>query len=726
MDSKTISKTFTRQHDQSDCGIACLISIIKFYNGDIRPEQLKQWSGTTKQGTTLLGLYQAARKAGLKANGCQGDIASLKQQTTPVILHLSLENKLDHYVICYGITNDIATIGDPGRGIIKMDCDQLNALWHSKTCLITDVSTDFIPSSDRKKKKRQWFLNIIENDVQVLFASVILGLLTATLGLTLAIFNQKLIDDILPSHNHPKLVAAIILLGLLLLIKGGLKTVRQKILLMQGRKFNVKIATRFFSTLLKLPKTFFDSKKSGDLIARLNDTSRIQQFITQTIGNLSIEFIVLTVSLFAIFIYNAYAGMISLFIVPVYGFIMIKMNRTIKSRQLQVLEHYAHSESFYLNTLQSIEPIKDFAKTDLFGAKNKNIYQNFQHKVFQLGNISIKLSLISEIIGAIYIGSIAGLGIFQVVNDEMKTGALLAIITIASSIVPTITSLLLKQLNFQEALLAFDRMYEFIDIPSSDNSQKMTSANILPLEIKNVSFRFPGHSTLLKNIDLAIHKNKITALLGESGCGKSTMTHLIKGDYEIEKGEILFNNTPVANIDTDELRQRISIVPQTINLFNDTILFNILLEEISKENTVKTIEELNRIGLLSYFDQFPQGLLTKVGEDGINLSGGQKQVLAVARALINRPQLLILDEATSAMDQQTEAYIFSLLKKLNNNIAILFITHRIHILHEFSDEIYILKNKTVEISGTPEELMESSNYYSDFWNQLSTPKTLPI
>nr|WP_321453380.1 peptidase domain-containing ABC transporter [uncultured Carboxylicivirga sp.] len=716
MNLRRIKTTFNRQHDQRDCGIACLSSVVNLYGGSIKAEQLRLWSGTNHRGTTLLGLYQAAQKCGFEAEGCKADIEYIKKHDAPLILHITLPQNLQHYIIYYGSKKGKAIIGDPAKGIELLAYDELDKLWQSKTFLTLKPNNTFQLAKSSNKEKRLWFWQLIEEDMPILFASVVIGLLTALLGLSLAVFNQKLVDDIIPEGGADKMTIAVVLLCFLLIIKGGLKALRANVLLKQGRLFSVKIATRFFSKLLSLPKTFYDSRRSGDLVARLNDTSRIQVFVSRTLGSMTISGIVLFVSLVAILLYNQTVGLIAIAILPLYVIILIGMHKTIAKKQRRVLEHYAHSESFYLNTLQGIEPLQDFNRIDFFGDRNTVIYKRYQEQVYKLGSVSIKLGLIADLAGVVNLGTVLGYGVYQVYSGIIKTGELLAIITLVNSVVPTITSLLINFMSIQEARIAFDRMFEFIKVSDGEKREGSTADSILPLNVSKVSFRFPGRSLLLQNVELKVEKNQIVALLGESGCGKSTLINLIKGNYPVENGDIRFNNTLP---DWDVLRQKISVVPQSIALFNESVLFNITLSQPTEVLLNQTHKQLSELGLLSYFEELPQGLLTQVGEEGINLSGGQKQVVAIARALIHQPELLILDEATSAMDRATEANILNLIQKLKKQMSVLFITHRVHVLAGLADRIYILDGTTIVDQGSPSELMLRENAYSDFWKQIN-------
>lgn len=273
---KTIKKSWLQQHDQSDCGVVCLASIIRYFGGDASLEKLREESGTTKSGTTLLGLFQAAPKFGLIAEPYEADIPNLKKQTDPCILHIVKENHLQHFVVCYGSDENAFFISDPAEGVKKWSEEELKSVWKSKALLLLKKGDDFVTNDDTKKDKWNWIRNLAEKDFPILGVAAALGLFIAVLGLSTAIFTQKLIDEFLPGEDTLKLFVGLGLLTFLLLARNSLSWIRQLFLIRQSRDFNNRMIQSFYGSLLRLPIPFFHNRKSGDLIARMNDTRHLQ------------------------------------------------------------------------------------------------------------------------------------------------------------------------------------------------------------------------------------------------------------------------------------------------------------------------------------------------------------------------------------------------------------------------------------------------------------------
>lgn len=713
MNETHIKKTFILQHDQSDCGVACLLSLIKYYGGNCSLERLREISGTSREGTTLLGLYQGASLLGFEAEGNEADIESLIAHGKPVILHLLIEDTLQHYVVCYGFTKGYFLVGDPAKGILKMHPKELDALWKSKTCLTLTCTERFELEKETSKLQKDWFLKLLKEDHRLLVMSIVLGVLIAVLGLAMAIFSQKLIDDILPSGNVSKLTFGLILLMILLMARIGISVLREYFLLRQSKDFNNRINSQFFTNLLYLPKYFFDTRKIGELVARLNDTQRIQRVIRQLAGSLVIDILVTVISIVFLFTYVWQVGIAVLFFIPLFFWIIYRSNESIIRSQKEVMQRYALTESNYITVMQGVSDIKVNNKQAIFTKINSVIFGNYQDRIFRLGMLNIRLSWQSGLAGVLFLVTLLGYTSWLVLKEELQVGELMAIITVSGALLPAVMSLALVAIPLNEAKIAFQRMYEFSSLASeSEGNEELDRIHSLTYE--DVSFRYPGRKEILCNINLRLEKGKTTAIVGESGSGKSTLVQLALRYYKPESGTLFVNgDRNINDIQLKSYRDLVGVVPQEITLFNGTVADNILLGETATTDALETF--LQHFGFDAYFARFPQGLATILGEEGINISGGQKQLVALARALYKNPQLLILDEASSAMDRNTEQFVLSTIQRIKKTTAVLYVSHRLYGLSQFADEICILEEGTITHKGSHEELMKFSNFYSDFF-----------
>lgn len=717
IDRKKVQKSFVHQHDSSDCGPACLLSLVRYYGGESSIMHLREISGTSNSGTTMLGLYQAAMAMGFNAQGAQaGGIEDLKEHSKPCILSVTIDKVLLHYVVCYGYENGHFIISDPARGLMEMDKDGLEKIW-SRNCLLLAPNDMFVRKDVVSKKKLLWCKILIKNDLGILGASIAIGLVIAVLGMTMSVFSQKLIDEVLPSRNMTMLIAGSALVLILLLARVIISALRGRLMLMQCRNFNNRILHFFLSRLFHLPKCFFDRRKIGDMVARLGDTRRIQSVIGTIVGETIINMLVLLVAFGFLFMYSYRVALLALACMPGFFWIIFRSNNEIVSRQRAVMSSYAMSESGFIGAISGVSDIKSFSREETFLRYNSKLYSVFQDNAFSLGGLQIKIGLKAGICSSIIQIAVIAIGSIYVTNGAMSLGALMAVIGICSTLFPAIVNLALVMVPINEAKVAFERMYEVIDTQKEGDNVPMpkpTACNVL--EIKGIGFRFVGSKKLLSGLTANFRRGTISCVVGESGCGKSTLCALIERFYEPEEGKILIDGLPASQYSISQWRDLMSVVHQEVFIVSGTILDNICFGTMPRD-IGEVVSFCAEYGFDKFIAEFPNGLSTMVGESGINLSGGQKQMVAFMRALYKPCQILLLDEATSAMDRQREGNICKLLQAIKKDHIIIFITHRLETARRIGDSIIVMDDGAICASGTHEDLMRSSNFYSEYWRE---------
>lgn len=359
------------------------------------------------------------------------------------------------------------------------------------------------------------------------------------------------------------------------------------------------------------------------------------------------------------------------------------------------MQSYSINEANYIDSIRGINVVKGFSKQNLFLKKNETIFEFFQTKIFELGKLNLKIGLVSGLALVFFLLIILSLSSYHVLTNEIKVGELMAIIGISSSLLGSITNLALVSIPIQEAKVAFDRMFEYSSLEKEQTNGEIIS-ELQSISLNNIDFRFKGRSKLLTDISFKIEKGKITCLLGESGNGKTTLTEILQKNYQPENGNIIINdNVNLENISLENWRNLVAVVPQNIQLFNGNILENIILDEKVNEEKLQNVLSF---GFQNFIDSLPQNIFTIVGEEGVNLSGGQKQLLGWMRALYHDPQFLILDEPTSSLDKANRKFIYDLILKLKETTAIFIISHNLEDLNEISDEILILEKTKIKVS----------------------------
>ena len=712
---KKYKKHFIKQMDQADCGVACIAMIGKYFGKELVLENLRNQSGTTRKGTTMLGLYQSATQLGFNSKGYESDVESLKASSHPVILHVVKNKHLQHYIVLFCHQDGKFIVADPAEGIRIYDEKMLLDCWKSRTLLTMVPDDGFVPDKPTKNARIQWVIDLVKEDMSLLTVVAIIGLCITTLGLSTALYSQKLIDEILPEKEMTKLILGMSLLTVLLLFRGFLQYIRGSMLIQQSKDFNIWIIDRFYAMLLQLPKSFFDHRKTGDLVARMNDTARIQRTVSLIVGSIMIDVLLVLVSCVFMFYYDVWLGVAVLVALVFYSLIAIKYGKQLSFSQREVMKAYSSNESNYVDTIQGIEAIKSSGREGIFSRITSAIYGNFQEKAFKLGKVGVGYGLVNELSGTLFSMALIGYLSFNVVQGQLLVGEMVALLSVSSGIIPSLIKIFMANIQLKEAEVAFNRMYEFAELDAENNDslesqEHQNNATFERFSLDRLTFSFPGTSRLLESISLEIKKGELVALLGESGGGKSTLFQLIQRFYQASEGTIKYNNKDISETPLQTWRKQIGVVPQGVKLFNGTVLDNIAMGDYHNDPE-QFVKDCSKLGLDPFIKALPNGYLTIVGEEGVNLSGGQRQLVALARALINRPKLLLLDEAFSAMGRDMRTFSHDLILREKKNTGIIMATHDVSTALK-ADRVYILKDGNITDSGTPQQLLQKENILS--------------
>jgi len=712
---RQIRKAHIQQNDHNDCGVACLKAILRFHGGDAPLEKLREISGTRVQGTTMKGLYLAGKYLGLDPGGFQWNIKRLKEQVEPCILHVVKNDNQLHFVVCYGYSSRGNTfiIGDPALSQpTRVKESDLKAIWKEGYALKLSPTKDLVSTRDKEKNQWSWIRHLLYKDENILLISALLGLFVTLLGLATPIFTQKLVDDILPVGDLYRLYGGVVLLVFLLFIRAIFNYIRGLFILRQTRDFNLRIVGFFYSHIIRLPKAFFDNRKTGDLIARLNDTRRIQSTISTLFNAILIDVLLLAVVIIAITAYQLQIGLASLLIVPIYLWAASYFNPSISSGQKSVMQAHSVNESNFIDTIQGAAEIKIGNHQTKFIQLTKTYYKNLQDQMFRLGKIGIQYGIVLEFIGLVILIVFLTYSSILVIKDELSLGSIFALLQFILLMAGAVQRITLFNIKFQEARVAFDRMYEFTslvpELPAT--SPVYTVPSIKRIEVDQLTFAYPFGPPILDQISIIAEKKECVAIMGETGGGKSTFSQLLQRFYTAEKGEIRINgNLNLKEIPIREWREKIGVVSQEVKIFNGTIAENVCMSREPKD-LLKLPDFLRYYGFDSYFSQLPHQYFSLVGEGGANLSGGQKQLVAIARALFREPEWLILDEPTASLDRDTETFIICLLDRLKCEKGILLLTHKLRMARN-ADRVYVLEKGRITSSGTHSQLLGSSNLY---------------
>lgn len=708
-----------RQRDISDCGATCLASISAFYQLQLPVIRIRQYAGTDKRGTNILGLIEAAEKLGFQAKGVKGTLESLSKIPLPAIAHLIFKNGFQHFVVIYKVSAKYIVYMDPVDGTShKEKIVEFKEKWSGVIVLILP-DEGFQKGINRiSNTKRFWQLISPHTDimVQALVGAVVYTLL----GLATSIYMQKLIDFVLPEGNVKLLnLLSIIMLVLLVfqLFIGVFKTVLG---LRTGQMIDARLILGYYKHLLQLPQRFFDTMRVGEIISRVNDAIKIRVFINDVALSMIVNILIVFFSIGLMFLYYWKLAFIILAIIPMYLLLYLISNIVNKKWQRTLMENSAELETQLIESLNANGTIKRFGLEEYANYKTENRFVQLLRTIYKTSIYGLYLNTSSEFITRLFTIIILWAGSYFVINRELTPGELLSFYALVGYFTGPAASLLGSNKSIQDALIAADRLFEIIDLEtesSNENKIELSADLIGDISFSNVHFRYGTRVTVFENLNILIAKNSITAIVGESGSGKSTLLSLLQNLYPLQEGNICIGGMDLQYISNKSLRQMVSVVPQNIDLFAGTIIENIAIGDL--EPDIQKILAISKLlGIDDFVEKMPATYNTILNERGINLSGGQRQRIAIARALYRNPEILILDEATSSLDSESENKVKIALDNFKSQgKTIIIIAHRLSTIKN-ADSILVLKDGKLVEEGNHFDLLETKGLYYQMWQNI--------
>jgi len=706
-----------KQQDITDCGATCLASLLSFYGKKFPIAQIRQYAGTSQRGTNLLGMIQAAEKLGLLAKAIKVAQKDILLIPTPCIAHLNIKNKWQHFVVIYKIKKKAISIMDPAVGRIeKWSYEKFFESWTGIT-LIASPGKHFISDSKEKSIYKE-FLNLIKPHKSIIFQSLTGAILFSLLGISTSIYVEKLIDYVIPSGSENLLVILSIVLILIIALRTFIGYFKNLLILKTGQKIDAMLVLGYYRHLLKLPKFFFDTMRTGEIISRVNDAVKIRNFINNVAIDFIVNILIVVITLIVMTVYSIKIAVIVFASIPVYFLFYHLYNKLNKNTIRQTMENSAELESSLVESINAADTIKRFGIEKRFTSNTDQSFVKVLKSSYAVNKNSLIIKNVSDLFSALILITVFWLGTKEIFQNNLSTGELLSFYTLYNYLSAPIAALLMSNRNVQDALIAADRLFQIMNLEQEKFPKNNLDLNKLTnnsLEFKNVYFRYPGQLFELKNINIKTHGGKISAFIGESGSGKSTIFSLIQKVISPAKGIINVSDIDIDSFPKEIINSKIGLVPQNIILFKSSILRNITLSDDTADIT-KLYEIVDLLGMRSFIESLPGKLNTMVEENGENLSGGEKQKIAIARTLYHNPDIILFDEASSALDSHSEYYLKQLtlqLKEQNKNVIL--IAHRlVSIIH--ADIIYVLKNGEIIESGSHQSLLKNKKEYSKLWS----------
>jgi ATP-binding cassette subfamily B protein len=720
---------FYKQLDASDCGATCLRMIARYHGRHYSLEYLREISYLDREGVSLMGIADAAEKVGFRTLGVKAGFSRLQSELPlPCIAHW----KQNHFLVVYKIANGKVYVANPAVGKEQLTEQEFLDGWISDVyntepqgiLLLLETAPEFFQREGETTNRAG--LGILRQYLvphKRLIWQLMLGLiLGSAVQLVFPFLMQALVDKGVQLNDLSFVYLILAAQGMLFLSQVAVEFIRGWILLHIGSRVNINLVSDFLIKLMRLPMAFFDSKMTGDLLQRIYDNERVERFLTSSslttlfsvvsLGVFGLVLLFYNVWIFAIFFVAAllYFGWVGVF---------LQQRRALDYRRF---EQMADNQNALIQLVNGMQEIK------LHNAERQKrwAWERIQAKLFRV-NVDYLATDQMQRAGAAFINEgknilISVTAATAVIHGDMTLGMMLAVQYIIGHMNAPLESLVQFILAAQEAKISLERMNEIHQKPDEEpvDHAKVT---VLPskgdLVLENMSFRYggPHDPWVLHNVGLTFPEGKVTAIVGSSGSGKTTLVKLLLNFYVPTEGSVRLGDINLANIDHKLWRSHCGVVMQDGFIFSESIARNISLgeENIDRRRLLYAAKVAN---IQTFIESLPLGYNTKIGQDGVGLSQGQKQRILIARAVYKNPNYIFFDEATNALDAYNERVIMHNLEHVFRNKTVIVVAHRLSTVRN-ADNIVVLEKGEVVEQGTHDELTYNRGpYYHLVKNQL--------
>lgn len=661
---------YISQVDQRDCGVAALAMILKNYGSSYSLAYLRELAQTSREGTSALGLVEAAKQLGLETQAIRADLDLFKQENLsyPFIAHVVKDGGLQHYYTVFGQAKGQVVVGDPDPStkVIKMSLEDFDKEW-------TGVALFFEPGKNYIKYKEKVpgllsFLPILFRRKGLIAVIVLLSFLVTLVNIIGSYYLQSIIDRLIPQEDYALLTMISLGLCIAYIAQQVFTFFKDYLLHRLGNYLSISVILPYIKHVLSLPISFFSSRRTGEITSRFGDANTIIDALASTILSIFLDVTIVITLAVALILQNRSLFLMTLTVVPLYVLIILAFYKLFEKENYQLMEANSQVNTAVIDDLRGIETLKSLRVEERRYQEIEVKFHDYLKKSLSKAKWQLTQDGLKTGVQLVFNVFILWYGAQLVMEGQLSSGQLITYNMLLNYFTTPLINIINLQSKIQQAKVANNRLQEVYVVNKEEKGQ-LKDLFFKQLDLKGVSHRFSYQQETLHNIDLTINKGEKIALMGQSGSGKTTLAKILSGYHTKSSGHVSLDK---GSISQAELRQLVTYVPQQTYVFTGTILENLLLGlegEVDEQVILRACEQAD---ILADIQKMPLGFQTQVSEDG-GLSGGQKQRLAIARALLSKQPILIFDEATSGLDSDTESRVMANLAKIKRTM--IFIAH---------------------------------------------------
>jgi ATP-binding cassette, subfamily B, bacterial HlyB/CyaB len=696
------------QQSSSDCGAACLAMICRYWGKTLPIHWLRDRANVNRGGASLKSLAKAAEEIGFQSRPVRASLGKLAELNHPWIAHW----EGSHYVVVYQIKGDRVIIADPAVGRRAISRKRFQEHWTGYALLLDP--TERFQDVDVQQASLGRYLSALTPYRNIALQVILLSLLVQVFGLVTPLFTQLILDKIVVEKSLPTL--NIFALGLLIfgIWSIGITSIRRYLLCYLSNRLDLTLISGFIRHTLKLPLKFFETRRVGDIITRVQENEKIQRFLVQQVVVAWLDFLTGFIYLGLMLYYNWQLTILVLALIPPIILFTLAATPLLRQVSRDIFKEVSDQNSTLVEMMTGVATVKAAAAENDMRWRWEDHLTSQVNAVFRGQKLGIRLEAISGLINIIGSTALLWYGANLVIKGELTIGQLVAFNMMLGYVITPIIALANVWDELQEVLISVERLNDIFEAKPEEAPQKL--ALVMPalrgsVTLEQVSFQYDseGDSPVLQNISFEAQPGETIAIVGRSGSGKSTLINLLQGLYHPTKGRVIIDGHDLRHVSLSSLRSQLGVVPQESFLFSGTILDNISLYR--SDYPLEAVVEVAKLAEAHAFIQsFPLGYNTKVGERGTALSGGQRQRIAIARALLGQPRILVLDEATSSLDSESERRFQRNLTQITRDRTTFIIAHRFSTVRN-ADRILVLDRGTIVEQGTHDQLIAQAGLY---------------
>lgn len=668
-----MSKKYTVLQDGlKECGSACLLSIIRYYGGDIPMAKLLELTKTNKDGTNFYNLKNAANELGMSAKGYElKETGQLLEIDKPFISQLVIKNYL-HFVVVYKMKDNKVTIMDPAKGMVKLSLQEFTIRWTGYILVLEPYKP--LPIYKSNNYLNKVIINIISNNKKMLTNIIILSLISTIFTCLYSYHLKVILDNVLNTDKHNLIVISIIFIQILL-VKIITTFLRNYLLIYFNQKLDLSIMTKTISKIISLPFSYYKNKTTGETISRINDLMHIKNVIAKMLTTFILDIFLSIIVLIILLTIDKSLTSLLIIITIYYLLIFLIYLNSIKNTTEAIQENSAKVNSLLVESISSYETIKGLNMENYFKNKINKQYLNLLNNNLYLSKIIYSSNLIKDIFEGIIIIIIIYLGVEKVMDKSISLGSLITYNTFMYYYLNGIKNTLDFYREFYYTKNSLKRINNLLDY-QFDNLEEVknldTSGGIY---LNNLSFSYTYNKPILKGITLDIPPKTKLLVLGKSGSGKSTLLKILYKYYQVKRDQVFISNYDINDFSVSDIRKNITYISQNEFLYTDTIRNNIIMDRDITETKFLEVCKLTYVSDIIKNNILSYNFILE--ENGANISGGQRQRIILARALLKPSNIILIDEGLNEIDISLERKILKNIFAYCSEKLIIIISHRL-------------------------------------------------